>query len=72
MAFAPINVTVKTGETVMWTNNDTVTHTVTGTDFDSGDIAPGATYSHTFATPGTFTYKCTIHPSMIAKVTVAG
>ena len=36
-----------------------------GTDntFSSGTIASGGMYSHTFATAGVYTYKCTIHPT---------
>jgi len=70
-AFSPAEVTVKVGDTVTWTNNDSVPHTVTGADFDSGQMAPGATYSHAFSKAGSFDYKCTIHPSMApGKVTV--
>ena len=69
-AFAPADVTVKVGQTVTWTNNDQMAHTVTGSTFDSGQIAPGATFSFTFAKAGTYDYKCSIHPSMTAKVTV--
>ena len=70
-AYSPADVTIKAGGSVTWTNNDSVPHTVTGTDFDSGPIAQGATFSHTFPAVGSFEYKCTIHPSMPhAKVTV--
>ena len=70
-AFSPADVTIKAGGSVTWTNNDSVPHTVTGSDFDSGPIAQGATFSHTFPTAGSFDYKCTIHPSMPhGKVTV--
>ena len=33
----------------------------TGKELDSGNIAPGGTYSHTFSTAGDFAYHCTIH-----------
>ena len=70
-AFSPADVTIKAGGTVTWTNNDNVSHTVTGADFDSGPLAQGATFSHTFPAAGSFDYKCTIHPSMPpGKVTV--
>jgi plastocyanin len=51
------------GATVVWTNNDSVPHTVTSNDgaFDSGEIKPGGTYSHTFTRSGTYGYFCTIH-----------
>ena len=68
--FTPADVTVKAGESVTWTNNDSVAHTVTGAAFDSGQMAPGATYTHKFDTAGSFDYKCSIHPNMTGKVTV--
>ena len=69
-AFSPADVTVKVGDSVTWTNNDSAAHTVAFAAFDSGQIAPGATYTHKFDTAGTFDYKCSIHPNMTAKVTV--
>lgn len=72
MAFSPANISVDTGHTVTFTNNDSVTHTVTADDgsFDSSSIAPGKTFSKTFATAGTFTYHCSIHPSMTGTIEV--
>ncbi len=65
-AFNPVTVTISTGQTVIWTNMDTVPHTVTSTTgvFDSGPISPGQTVSYTFNNAGTFEYSCTIHPSI--------
>lgn len=73
-AFAPGTIQVAAGTTVTWTNNDQTTHTVTADDgsFDSGDVAPGGTFSMTFNTPGTFAYHCKIHPFMTASVVVTG
>lgn len=70
MSFQPATLPVALNTTVTWTNNDSVTHTVTGTDFDSGNIAPGSSYSHTFTIVGTYNYHCAIHPSMAGSVTV--
>jgi plastocyanin len=72
MAFSSSSLTVASGTTVKWTNNDAITHTVTADDgtFDSGNIAPGGTYSHTFSGVGTYAYHCSIHPSMKGKITV--
>jgi len=71
-AYAPNPATVAVGGAVTWTNNDTVTHTSTGDGgtWDSGNIAPGATFSRTFSSSGTFRYHCTIHPGMIGTVNV--
>jgi plastocyanin len=72
LAFAPSSLTVDNGDTVTWSNGDTVSHTVTADNgtFDTGTIAAGATASVTFSVPGTFAYHCTIHPSMVGTVIV--
>ena len=72
MAFSVGSLIVASGTTVTWTNNDNVTHTVTADDgsFDSGNIAAGGTFKHTFSSAGTFNYHCTIHPGMKASVVV--
>ena len=67
-AFSPRTITVKVGTTVTWTNRDSGTHTVSGYGFVSGPIAPGKSYSHTFSSPGTYEYICTIHPNMVGIV----
>jgi plastocyanin len=71
-SFQPASLSVAVGSSVTWTNADSTAHTVTADDgsFDSSTLAPGATFSRTFATAGTFTYHCQIHPSMKATITV--
>jgi len=73
MAFSPSALNVTTNTAVKWVNNDAITHTVTADDgsFNSGNIAPGGKFSHTFSTAGTIAYHCSIHTSMKAKVIVA-
>jgi plastocyanin len=71
--FNPANVTIDAGQTVTWTNDDSVGHDVTGDDFKSGDpggMQNGDTFKHTFETAGTFDYVCTVHPGMEGSVTV--
>jgi plastocyanin len=72
MAFSPATITVTAGTTITWTNKDAVTHNVTSNPvlFSSGAMGNGATYSYTFADKGTFSYTCTIHPSMKGTVVV--
>ncbi|KAG0309289.1 hypothetical protein BGZ98_003891 [Dissophora globulifera] len=72
-SFQPQTVTVQPGDTVIWTNSDNTAHTVTTdtTGFDSGNINPGATFSHTFATAATVKYHCSIHPFMLGTVDAA-
>lgn len=75
--YAPDKVTVVIGvnNTVKWTNNDTtVHHTVTSVSgngsLNSGDMGPGATYTYTFTTPGTYDYTCVYHAWMTGTVVV--
>ncbi len=69
-AFNPASVTVSTGDTVRWTNQDSATHTVKGSSFESGSLAQGDTYEFKFTKAGTYDYTCSIHPSMKGTVTV--
>lgn len=73
-AFSPPSITVKAGTTVTWTNKDSVAHTVTETDGQTGpsssDVNPNGTYTFTFSKPGTYHYHCSIHPEMVGTVTV--
>ena len=70
--FVPYHLTVEVGDRVTWINNDTIPHTATSDSraFDSGNMAPGASFSMTFPTAGTSTYHCTLHPGMIGTVNV--
>lgn len=71
-AFAPASLTVKSGATVTWTNSDAPSHSVKWDDGTTGSstLATGATYTRTFATPGTYKYVCGIHASMKGTVVV--
>ena len=71
-SFAPGSVTVAVGDTVTWHNTGQAPHTATAGDgsFDTGTIQPGGSGSHTFNSPGTFSYICTIHPNMKGTVRV--
>jgi plastocyanin len=70
--FDPADVTISVGDTVTWTNDGPSTHTATANDgeFDSGQLAPGQSYSHTFNQAGTYAYICQIHPNMKGTITV--
>jgi YVTN family beta-propeller protein len=71
-AFAPASITVKPGQAITFTNNDPVAHTSTSSTgaWDSGDIAPGGSFTTTLQQPGTYAYHCSIHPFMQATVVV--
>ena len=70
--FVPPNITTLAGDTVTWTNSDTIEHDVAliGGGFDSGIIGPGGRYSQTFSRPGHYAYRCTIHAFMAGTVDV--
>ena len=72
--YAPKTVTVKVGQTVVWTNGDSVQHNViaqTGASFKSALLNSGQTYKFKPTKPGTISYVCTIHPGMNGTIIVA-
>jgi len=65
------------GDTIVWKNADTATHTVTsGVSpdyddlFDSGIFGPGKSYSYTFTDIGHYPYFCLLHPWMEGTIIV--
>ena len=73
--FATKKLVVKKGQLVTWKNQDTAKHTITFDDAslaasNSQLIAPGASFTHTFDTAGSFSYHCTPHPFMKATIVV--
>jgi plastocyanin len=69
-AFEARSITVDVGEKVTWTNDGAAPHTATSTEFDSGTVAPGETFTWTAEEPGTVDYVCTFHPGMEGTITV--
>lgn len=55
--FVPTTLTFKAGTTVTWTNSDLAAHTVTFPNYGSGQLQNGDTWSYTFNTPGSYSYK---------------
>jgi nitrite reductase (NO-forming) len=77
-AFQPNPVQVSTGATVTWTNDDAQPHTATSGEavtpdgnFDSGIMAPSATFDFTFTEAGEYPYFCLLHPNMVGTVSVS-
>ena len=70
--FSPMALTVKAGSTVTWKNLDGEPHTVVSVDgaFRSPALDQNDTFKFTFAKPGVYKYVCTIHPKMVATITV--
>lgn len=74
LAFQPSTINVQLLDTVVWTNNGDLPHTVTSDGgagpLSSSTLNTGGTYSFTFTSEGTFDYHCTFHPSMTGSVVV--
>lgn len=74
MSFDPSSLTVPSGTTVTWRNDDGAAHTSTSdsTGWDTGNMPAGATRTTTFNTVGTFRYHCTYHRAMgmVGTITV--
>ena len=77
--FNPRDLTVKTGETITFTNDEAVAHDVhktsgPGADFasgPSGGMQEGDTFELTLDMPGTYEYVCDVHaPGMAGTITV--
>jgi plastocyanin len=78
LAYIPAQLTIPVGTTVIWTNQDTVSHTVSsGTPgaldgkFRSSTLTPGQAFSFTFNTAGSYPYFDEVYGSqMVGTVTV--
>jgi len=76
--FLPHEISVTSGTTVTWSNDDSAAHTVTSGSvnagptgvFDSGLFMSGNTFEFTFDKVGTYDYFCMVHPWMTGIVTV--
>ncbi len=73
--YVPMDVEVKVGDIIKWTNDDSFPHTVTktsgpGPKFDSGTVGGGETYQQKFTKAGKVDYVCTIHPRQVGTVSV--
>ena len=73
-SFAPSSLTVKRGDTVVFTNQDSVIHTATadGGAFDSGNLSTNGSFTldTSVLAPGSYPYHCTPHPFMKATLIV--
>jgi plastocyanin len=58
LKFKPQEVTVRVGDTVVWTNDDDRDHTIASDDgsFRSGRLGSGRSYQYTFTKPGKYPY----------------
>jgi plastocyanin len=71
--FAPAAITVTSGSTVTWTNDDNFTHSVRIEGGTPLVMKPGESVTRTFDAAGTFKYDCSFHPQdMKGEVVVTG
>jgi plastocyanin len=72
LAFDPATVTIKAGQSVIWTNLDSMNHTVVADngEFKSGNLAQKDTFTFKFDKAGSYPFHCGIHPSMTGTVVV--
>ena len=71
VSFAPRELTIHLGDTVLFKNADIVRHNATRREvFETGDLKSGESYSWVPADTGRFRYQCTIHNRMRGEVRV--
>lgn len=68
--FMPTTISIRIGDTLTWTNNDLVEHSIKSDTFNSKPFGTGKTFSYKFTKAGTFQYTCGIHPNMQGTVVV--
>jgi plastocyanin len=72
--FSPKTLTIKVGTTVTWINKGADWHSVAAFDgsFESAQVSPGESFSHTFDIPGTYKFLCRHHgrQGMIGQIVV--
>ena len=71
VAYAPVNISARVGDTIEWSNVDLVAHTSTARDksFDLM-IFPNRKQSLTVKKAGEFDYYCKFHPNMTGHISV--
>jgi plastocyanin len=73
-SFAPGAVTVKAGDSLVFKNDDVVTHnafsTSKGNEFNSKAQEPGQSATIALKTAGTVEVRCAFHPKMRMTITV--
>lgn len=71
MAYVPATIDVSVGDQVRFTNLDLTPHTVTGSNFDSGAMASGESWTLSVASAENIGYRCIYHPMMKGEVRAA-
>ncbi len=78
-SYSPKDITIKVGESVTWTNSDSIVHTVNSAvhpthqvypPLNLDNIQPGDKKSLVFPTAGVYKYHDHLNPSLTGQVTV--
>lgn len=71
--FVPSSISGVVGDTVTWTNTETLQHSTTSDNgvWDSGLLSQGQSYSFVFTVSGSYPYHCTPHPWMTAVINIS-
>lgn len=69
-SFDPKDLTIKPHDQVEWQNEDGETYQIKGDDWGDVPIEPGESFTQAFATPGTYTYGCLLHPDLSGTIIV--
>lgn len=72
MSFSPANLSIKAGDTVLFTNAERLRHSAVDLDsaWDTGLLSMGQSASISFDGEGTYQYRCGPHANMRGTITV--
>jgi plastocyanin len=69
--FTPAELNLKVGDTVTWTNQDDIPHTVVSAGkFRSKALDTNDSFTFTFTSAGDYRYFCSLHPHMTGMIKV--
>ncbi|MGB7259797.1 MAG: cupredoxin domain-containing protein [Pseudolabrys sp.] len=71
VAYAPVDISARVGDTIEWSNKDIVAHTATARD-KKWDlmIMPGKKQTLVVKQAGEIDYYCKFHPNMVGHISV--
>jgi plastocyanin len=71
IAYAPVEIQARVGDTIEWINKDIVAHTATVRGDWDVMVLPNKSARLVVKKAGTFDYFCRFHPNMKGRMTVA-
>ena len=71
MQFSPKNLRVSVGDRITFINRDSVAHTATSANFDTGRLRRGESRRVTIRAAGKHRYVCRYHPHMKGTITAS-